>query len=225
MVVRVQNVIVSPARSTSAAEEHLEAELSAQNLSSSAFDEFDPQAPIDIDARIADTPPAATAKGMFFETLAKSARKFGVACEPRYVPFRDYPLRDFMRLLADYGRARYPSHSIREAMRRAGWEAFPALMSSVAGRVLYAFAGHDVQAALRLAPQAYKHSLSHCSVTARVCTSGQAVLELRDVWNFPECYQVGVIEGGCRAYGTAPRVRVRIHSHSSVDLLVRWNAP
>jgi uncharacterized protein (TIGR02265 family) len=216
---------VSPVWSTFGAEEHLEAELAAQNLSSSEFHAVDLRAPIDIDARIAETPAETTTKGMFFEPLARSARKLGVACEPRYVPFRDYPLRDFMRLVSDYGRARYPDVTLREALRRAGWEAFPALMSSVAGRVTFAFAGRDVQAALRLAPQGYKHCLSQCSVSTRVCTSGQVVLELRDVWNFPECYQVGVIEGGCRAFGAEPRIRARVRSHSSIDLLVRWDPP
>jgi uncharacterized protein (TIGR02265 family) len=213
---------VSPAGSVSAAEEHLDAELADHQLSAGDFRAVDYKSPIDVDARIAETPLTATAKGMFFEQFARSARKHGLPCEARYVPFRDYSLRDFMRLLADYTRKRFPELPLREGFRRAGLEAFSALMNSVAGRVLFTFARGDAQAALRLAPQAYKYSLSDCSVTTRISTSQQMVLEFRNVWNFPECYQVGAIEGGCRAFGAAPRIRTRVLSPCNVDMLIRW---
>lgn len=215
-------MVVSPAWSVSAIEERLDLELAEHQLRSSDFRETDFRSPIDVEGRILDTPIAATAKGMFFEQLARSARKSGLACEARYVPFRDYSLRDFMRLLANYADKRFPDVPPREGMRRVGWEAYAALMNSVAGRVLFTFARGDAQAALRLAPQAYKYSLSDCSVTTRLSTSEQMVLEFRDVWNFPECYQVGAIEGGCRAFGAAPRIRTRVLSPCNVDMLIRW---
>jgi uncharacterized protein (TIGR02265 family) len=213
---------VSPAWSASADEERLDAELADYQLSSSDFRGVDFQSPIDVEARIAETPLTATAKGMFFEQFARSARKSGLSCEARYVPFRDYSLRDFMRLLVDHARKRFPDVPAREGLRRAGWEAYSALMNSVAGRVLFTFARGNVQAALRLAPQAYKYSLSDCSVTTRISTSEQMVLEFRNVWNFAECYQVGAIEGGCRAFGAAPRIRTRVLSPCNVDMLIRW---
>jgi uncharacterized protein (TIGR02265 family) len=215
-------VAVSPARSAPIDEERLDAELTLNQLSAADFAEVDLLGAIDTEARIAATPLAATTKGMFCEQLARSARKVGVACEARYVPFRDYPLRGFMQLLSDYARVRYPRIPSREAFRRVGWEAFSTLMNSVAGRVIFAFARGDVQGALRMAPEGYKHSLSHCSVSLRFSSSRQVVLAMRDVWNFPECYQVGVIEGGCRAFGADPRIRTRVLSDSEVDMLIRW---
>ena len=205
-----------------AEERRLDAELSAHGVSVSDYRPVDFSAPIDIEARIAETPETATAKGMFFEPLARSGRQWAIPCEARYVPFRDYPMRDYIRLLAAYGRKRHPDVPLREAMRRVGWEAFPALMSSVAGRVLYTFAGRDVRAALRLAPEAYKHSIKPGSVVSRLNTPSQVLLEYRDVWNLAECYQVGVIEGGCRAFGAEARVLVRAHSSASLDMLIRW---
>lgn len=203
-------------------EARLDAELRAAGLSSADFREPDLRAPLDVAGLIAAVPTQCTAKGMFFEQLARSARKHGVACEARYVAFRDYPLGAYMRLMADYGAARHPGVPVREALRRVGWEAFPTLMSSVAGRVIFAFAGRDVRSALRLAPDAYKHSLSHSSVRSLLNTAGQAVLEYRDVWNFPDSYHVGAIEGGCRAFGSEPRVRLCVRSATSVDMLIRW---
>jgi len=203
-------------------EERLDAELLGAGLVPADFREPDHRAPLDVAALIAEVPAQNTAKGMFFEQLARAARQHGIGCDARYVAFRDYPLRDFMRLIAEYGRVRFPGLPAREALRRVGWEAFPTLMSSVAGRVLFAFAGREVRSALRLAPDAYKHSLSHCSVRSRLNTAGQAVLEYRDVWNFPDCYQVGAIEGGCRAFGADAAVRLCVRSSASVDMLIRW---
>jgi uncharacterized protein (TIGR02265 family) len=200
----------------------LDAELVAAGLDPGSFHEPDFRAPLDVAGMIAEVPAQNTTKGMFFEQLARAARQFGLDGDARYVAFRDYPLRDFMRLIADYGSVRFPGLPVREALRRVGWEAFPTLMSSVAGRVLFAFAGHEVRSALRLAPDAYKHSLSHCSVRSRLNGARQAVLEYRDVWNFPDCYQVGAIEGGCRAFGATPTVRVCAHGRASVDMLIRW---
>ena len=73
-----------------------------------------------------------------------------------------------------------------------------------------------------LAPEAYRHNLSHSSVKLKLDAPHQVVLEYRGVWNFPECYQVGVIEGACRAFGADPRVRVRVLSPCDIDMLVRW---
>lgn len=203
-------------------DERLDTELVAAGLDPADFHEPDFRAPLDAAAQIAEVPPQHTTKGMFFEQLARAARQYGLAADARYVAFRDYPLRDFMRLTVDYGSARFPGLPAREALRRVGWDAFSTLMSSVAGRVIFAFAGREVRSALRLAPDAYKHSLSHCSVRSRLNGTRQAVLEYRDVWNFPDCYQVGAIEGGCRAFGANPTVRVCARGRASVDLLIRW---
>lgn len=212
--------IASP--SPTANDERLDAELVAAGLDPAEFVEPDFRAPLDVASLIAEVPAQNTAKGMFFEQLARAARKYRLVGDARYVAFRDYPLRDFMRLISDYGSAHFPGLPAREALRRVGWEAFPTLMSSVAGRVIFAFAGREVRSALRLAPDAYKHSLSHCSVRSRLSGPRQAVLEYRDVWNFPDCYQVGAVEGACRAFGAEATVRVCARSSASVDMLIRW---
>jgi uncharacterized protein (TIGR02265 family) len=202
--------------------EQLDAELAAHGDRAADFLPVDTEQALDIEGRIAATPLEKRTKGMFFEKLAREARQAGVAGEARYKSFRDYPLRDFMRLLADYAPARYPGVPVREAFRQAGGEAFSTLMNSIAGRALLVLARSDLRAALRLAPEAYKYNLSHCTVQLRFEGSRQAVLEFRDVWNFPECYHVGIIEGLCRAFGVEGRVRTRVHSACDVDLLVRW---
>jgi len=200
----------------------LDDELAALGTRAGEFLPVDMRAALDIQARIRETPLDNQTKGIFLEQMARAARSAGVPCEQRYVAFRDYPLRDFMRLLADYAPARHAHVSVREAFRRVGSEAFTTLMNSVPGRVLYVLARGDVHSALRLAPEAYKRNLSHCTVNLSVDAPRQVVLEFRGVWNFAECYHVGVVEGACRAFGVDPRVRIRVHSACDVDLLVRW---
>jgi len=212
----------STARSISEAEDRLDDELRAHGLHAPDFVDLDLHSSLDVETRIAETPAAATVKGMFFEQLARSARKAGHAGPARYVPFRNYPLRDYMRLVAECARARYPRLPLREAFRRVGWDAFPTLMNSVAGKVMFAFARGDAHSVLRLAPDAYKHTMSHCSVSLRVSSPGQVVLEYRDLYNFVECYQVGIIEGGCRAFGSSARIRLRSLSPHDADMLIRW---
>jgi uncharacterized protein (TIGR02265 family) len=209
-------------RSLPPTDDRLDAELVTLGARAADFAELDMKAALDVDARIRDTPSEKQTKGMFLEQLARAARAVGGASPTRYVTFRDYPLREFMRLMADTAALRHPGLPLREAFRRVGSDAFSTLMNSVPGRVLYRLARGNVRAALCLAPEAYKHTLSHCSVSVRLEAPRQVVLEFRDVWNFPECYHVGVVEGACRAFGAEPRVRACVRSACDVDLLVRW---
>src|SRR5690349_5754886 len=100
--------MVSSSAASIAEEERLDAELRAAGIAPADFREPDLRAPLDVALVIDAVPPHHTAKGMFFEQLAPMARRYGVSCDGRYVTFRDYPLRDYMRLIADYGAARYP---------------------------------------------------------------------------------------------------------------------
>lgn len=202
-------------------DEQLDAELAAHGDSPADFLPVDTAQPLDVEARIAATPSEKRTKGIFLEKLARAAQPAGGA-EARYAAFEDYPLRDFMRLLADYAPVRYPGVPVREAFRQAGSEALSTLMSSVAGRALLVLSRSDIRSALRLAPEAYKHNLSQCSVQLRLQGSRQVILEFRDVWNFPECYHVGIIEGVCRTFEAHPTIRTRIRSACDVDMLVRW---
>ncbi|MEN9577566.1 MAG: hypothetical protein RJA70_575 [Pseudomonadota bacterium] len=203
-------------------EDELDERLSQKGVFRSDFLTPDLSAEVDVQARILATPTDAIVKGMFFEYLARSARRFNVPCAPSYTAFRDYPMRDYMDLLYRYGRSRYPRLPVREAIRRVGWEAFPSLMESIAGRVIFAIAGRDIQAALKVTPKAYAHSIRPGQVEVAYLGEHQCVLELRNVWNFPDFYQVGTLEGGCRTFQPGVQAWTRVHSLCNVDILLRW---
>jgi uncharacterized protein (TIGR02265 family) len=215
-------MISTPAAAAVLTDEPLDAELAAHGVNAAEFLPLATEQALDAEARIAETPLEKRTKGLFLEKLAREARQLGAGGEASYQSFKDYPLRDFMRLLADYAPIRYPGVPLREAFRQAGIEAFSTLMSSVAGRALLVLARSDIRSALRLAPEAYKHNLSDCSVRLSHEAPRQAILEFRDVWNFPDCYHVGIIEGVCRTFGAEGRIRTRVRSACDVDMLIRW---
>jgi uncharacterized protein (TIGR02265 family) len=203
-------------------ENELDAELTRQGFVRSQFSPPDFGRDLDVEALRAAAPRNAMVKGMYFETLARAARGLNLRCGSHYVAFRDYPMAEYTDLLVRYSRARHGALPLREALRRAGWEAFPAMMTSIAGRVIFAVAGRDIEAALKLVPKAYEHSIKPGRVRAAFVSSHQAVLEFRDIWNFADSYQVGVLEGGCFEYQKLTKVELDVHSPSSVDMLVRW---
>lgn len=204
------------------AENERDAELERHGFVRSRFSLPNFKRELDVEALRAAAPRGASVKGMYFENLARAARSLNVTCGPHYVAFRDYPMAEYTDLLVRYSRARHPDLPLREALRRTGWEAFPAMMTSIAGRVIFAVAGRDIAAALKLVPKAYEHSIKPGRVRVAMLSTRQAVMEFRDIWNFADCYQVGALEGGCFEYEKGTTVELDVRSQSSVDMLVRW---
>ncbi len=182
------------------------------------------RAPLELDARLQALPRAATVKGMFLSNIAdlveqRSGQRPG---RKRYVAFTNYPLSEMIELLPQAAKLAYPGLPVREGMRRLGRLAYPTFSSSTIGRVVMSIAGDDPRSALHVAPKAYR--LVGNTGTARVVDTGdgEAILELRGVWGWPESYNVGVHEGALDALGVDGEVLVRIHSLCDADLLVRW---
>jgi len=127
-----------------------------------------------------------------------------------------------MELLSAYAKMRYPRLAAREALRRIGWDVFPTLIDSIAGKVMFAVAGTDLNLALNLTPNGYRHSIYPGEVRVRLNSSHQVVLEFREIHNFVDCYQVGTMEGGCRAYRKNEHITIRQYSEVDLDMLIRW---
>lgn len=200
----------------------LDRELVSNGFDPGQFSPPDFQASLEYERRIAATPMTATVRGMYFSYLLRAAKGFDLGDTDRYIAFRNYPMRDYMDLLVRFARAVYPHLALREGLRRIGWETMPTLLESIVGRVVFAVAGRDLMQVINLAPRAYQLSISPGWVAVPVCSERQAVVEFRGIWNFPECYQVGVMEGVCRTYGRTGVSRVRVLSEQDVDLLIRW---
>jgi uncharacterized protein (TIGR02265 family) len=175
--------------------------------------------------RLTMVPPRATVKGMFINTFleALDGVRYPRPTRDRFFAFRDYPLTRYMALMLETVPEAWPSDSPSQSLRRMGQSAFHSLASSMAGRVLFAVAGGDWESLLSLSSRAYELSLSHAKVTVRDMRDQSAVVEMRQVWNFADSYQVGVMEAGLQACGKQGSVRVeKLGRPCDVNLHIEW---
>lgn len=181
-------------------------------------------APFDPDAFVASIPADMRVRGLFFRNLIGQLKEAGGELpQTSYVPFQFYPGRDYVRLLVDVAHARHPRLPLRQGLRRIGHTVYGTFLQSTIGRVLFAFAGRDPRAALRVAPRAYAIA-SGGTITARVYDDGpdRTILELQNVWTFPSCHEVGVLEGALQAFRSDAMIEIAEHSPGNVDFRVIW---
>lgn len=171
------------------------------------------------------TPQEATVKGMFVSSFLESLDRGGFKrpTDARFLSFKDYPLRLFMQLMLDAVGTAWPTLSPKAALRKLGQSAYPTLAESVVGRVLFSVAGRNFGTALSLTEKAYKVSLDPGVARLVDLKGNTAKLEMRDIWNFADCYQAGVMEGAMVAYRVKGEVRVqKLGRPCDVDLFLSW---
>jgi uncharacterized protein (TIGR02265 family) len=172
------------------------------------FHELDANAPIHPTTLIAAAPANATIKGMFFLQLVERARKAGVeVSSTRYLGFRDYPVKDWIRLLSDTAAAVHPDLPPRAGMRRIGRDAHVTFLASTIGKVVMSIAARDFDAALARLPKAYAVTGSHSTVTVEESEANRAVLLFKNVYDGIDAYHAGVLEGGATHFGRDVRIR------------------
>jgi serine/threonine-protein kinase len=191
-------------------------------------------APVDLDAHLELLPPGATGKGMFFSRLlaiGAAARPASELCaaagvpERRYIPFRDYPMRDYLRLEVAVAAAVHPAVPLGEGLRRLGWAALDSLLASHVGKTLFGIFGRDVERLLLSAPKAYELTLSFGKVTAEKMTGGKFLLHAHGLPAFLETYQVGVFEGVLRHCRAPGRVRIALRAGGLADATFEITLP
>jgi uncharacterized protein (TIGR02265 family) len=179
----------------------------------------------ELEAWINETPSEATVKGMYVESLFSMLKRRGavVPTDKRYLSFRDYPLSELMRLMIDAVGVLYPDISPREGMVALGRLAFPTLVSTTVGKVIFSIAGSSWVRALNLVTKAYEVSIKPGTASVEDLTDTSARVELREIWNFGNSYQVGVFEGAMEHFGVRGSVEaVRVGRRCDVDLIMRW---
>jgi uncharacterized protein (TIGR02265 family) len=170
-------------------------------------------------------PKSAWVRGMFIDALVRVARAHTPDAfrEARYVAFMTYPLQEFMRVIVRTAELVHGDLPIREAVRRLGRLAYPTLFDTMVGKAIFTVAGRDWPSALKLAAKAYAVSLDPGKAEVIELSPGRAVVGLRQIWNFPDCYQVGVFEGAMDVFRVRGEIQVRAHSLADVDFLITWN--
>lgn len=181
---------------------------------------------LDVDERVDGAPHDGLVKGMFFSAIAKEA--YAVAGtqvgRERYVPFRGYPLQEWIAFLPEAARAAHPNVHPKEGMRRFGQNAFQVLSESVIGRVLLSMAGKNLFASVSLTSRVFQAIGSHGHLTSPINEPGRAVIALRDMWDYIDAWYVGIFEGALRAFGASGEVRVRLKDRSNGDIELLYSA-
>jgi uncharacterized protein (TIGR02265 family) len=186
---------------------------------------------LDVESFIARVPSDASCKGMYFTDLLAIFRRTGhgggdgrVAelAAKRYVPFRDYPLVDHMRMTALASRLMFPDCCTREAMRRLGRKAFPAFVQSLIGRIVFKTLGPDLDQIFAAGPKSFEVSLSRGRATATRLGDGHWRYDFREMYGFLDTYYVGVVEGPITKYGFTPEMRLALDSPSNGSMTILW---
>ncbi len=179
-------------------------------------------APVDLEAVVAVIPSGNTTRGLFFNGLADRMVEAGAPRPGRWVGFKSYPAEDYARLLVACARAWHPGLPLGRALRAVGRSAYPTFAQTTAGRVMFAFAGSDPKAALRLAPKAWEVATAGTSDVTLVEGGDVDILRIRRMHSFPELHEVGVIEGGVAQFGAEVDIRIRVLRPGDVDLRIEW---
>jgi uncharacterized protein (TIGR02265 family) len=181
--------------------------------------------PIDVSDYFKRVPTTATIKGMFLSSLIDtlgSNRSQLPEVRQKYVAFKDYPLVEQVKLVAAVAATLHPKLSLREAIRRVGHTVYPTFSTSLVGKVTFAAVGRDPAALLTAGTKAYKLSSNVGKAEIIKLEERFALLGMRDMYNFIDCYQVGILEGALSVIGLKPTVRIDLENLSSGIFELTW---
>jgi uncharacterized protein (TIGR02265 family) len=189
-------------------------------------------APLDLEQRLATVPEQSFVRGWVLQAIVDAAEREGVTLsgKARYGRFRDYPLSEHLELLASAAEQIRPDEPPRRTLLELGRGVFPAFAATLTGRLaLRALGGgqQPVRAGLALMSRLYamtSKGRSHAELLEIEDTF--AVIRLREVWTFPDCYHVGVFMGAAEGvFELEPSILVRMTSLCDAELLLSWTAP
>ncbi len=188
------------------------------------FAEPDWTAPFDAIAQLDAAPAHATAKGMFLARLLKEVTSRGLTppTEERFLAFHDYPIRVHMQLHLDVAQILYPSRPPRDGLRRLGSLAHQAFAESHIGRIVLGVIGRDPKRMFGLLGRAMGHSDNVGSATTEVVDDRTVLIRCENIYLFPDCFAVGVLESGLRTAERDGRVAVRMAGPNAPEYWVHW---
>jgi uncharacterized protein (TIGR02265 family) len=175
-------------------------------------------------SQIEKTPASATISGVYVVGLHRALRKAGVPfAKPDEVRgLHYYPLREFMQTLIESAALLSPNLALRDGLTRLGLMVIPNFAESFGGKVLMSLGECSWEMALSCVTRGYQLSLRPGRARVVDIRKGHAEVELRDVWNFGDSYQVGVLQGLMNWYRINGTVTPEVISPSHTMLHMDW---
>lgn len=175
--------------------------------------------------QISVTPAANQVHGMYLVSLRQLLKSRAIARRELQTaqPFRYYPLQLFMRELVAAATLVYPEATPRDSLRRLGKLVCPTFAESIGGKVMMGVVGRNLELGLSVLARGYHLSLRPGRAIVVKQSPGHWRVELREIWNFGDTYQVGVVQGlmdWCRVRG---EINPEVISPCDTDLDVRWD--
>ena len=189
-----------------------------------SFHEINWDAPFEFNEYLEVVPPSASIKGVFFNDLAKTVQKGGITLKlsQEYSAFKDYALRDYMKLCVEAAKLVYPGTPTRRALGKLGRNVFPTFVGTLSGKVLVGVMGSDVVSIMKVMNKAAAVTMNCGQVTTLEASPGRALLRLKDVY-FSDCYQVGVFEGILQAtQKRSPKVLIDAAKVNDAVVEISW---
>jgi uncharacterized protein (TIGR02265 family) len=183
------------------------------------------QAPLDVEKYLRAVPVGAKIKGTYVNLLLEALgpkRERIPESRIRYFPFKDYPLEDQVRLIAQVAQLLNPNLPLRQAIRLVGHRVYPTFSSSLLGKVLFAAVGTDTNALLHAGAKAYRMSASVGKVEVVESGAGAALLHLTDMYNYIDCYHIGILEGAFSVLGLEPTFEIQLESPIAAWFKLIW---
>lgn len=177
--------------------------------------------------RIEKAPAEGRVKGWLMQSIVDNAKRHGVELltPRRYLGFKDYPVREYLEVLAQAAVRVRPGRPSLETLRLLGQGVFPSFAESLFGKVILVGLGkgHDgARTGLRMVTQVYKMTSNHAVARFSEISDNEALIELSNVWSFPDSYHVGIFEGAARGFGGSVKVEIRGRSLSEAALQFVW---
>lgn len=184
---------------------------------------------IDVERLFANDSGRFLLKGMFFRRVAKTLgrRLDGLLSELEmppgragWLPFRDYPQRDYTLLSMTAARVLHPHRPDREALRRLARDDVNVFGESMIGQVMMSVVG-DTGRALSELPKVYE-KVAPGPWGFEATSEGGRALRIT-IANHPGewCYQLGQCEGIAAHYGDQLHTRIAADGRGVV-LHFRW---
>ncbi len=193
-------------------------------MDAASFDDvlpFDWGAPLQTEQLLEAAPEGTAVKGMFFKqvvSLIEAQTGHRLRTE-KYSSFRDYPISQWLPLLAEAGKILCPSEP-REGIRRVAYPTFAEFRKSLIGRII--FGNVDFETALGLVSNAYRRTNATARCSLGVLQPGRAVLTYRNVFDYPS-WTIGMLEGAMRTFRISDgRVKLRPIDFGNFDCELVW---
>jgi uncharacterized protein (TIGR02265 family) len=169
-----------------------------------------------VEARAASIEPGFAVKGLFFDKLRGrlgegwdevKARLDAAPRLGRYVPFNNYPLGDYLRLIEAVARANYPDVALREGFRLSARDDFAIFADTTLGKIVLAAVGDPKSAMLAMGSVYTKMAPGDWSVIVSEVDDRSLSVRWENIPGHWE-YQLGQTEGLVMSYDMTPTITV-----------------